>query len=430
MIATEKGHLSPKFSSFVYSLIRTTLERWSMLSSSPAPQEPTFTLRDQRTREDDLRRSFADIRHHIDEGIEYPANDREALRRAITDIVKRSCEHPTVRYSDNLLDGFWQSTDAFIHHATSIAPDLTAGELYQAVRNMWIVNSIQIYLDEEARMTPAGFAYSMLYPVTDNVLDDPGLDPVEKSDFNARLERRLTGMATPSPDTRDELCSRLVSMIEEEYPRQEYRTVYQGILSIFYGQCASLQTQDSSRSFDEHELLLISAEKGGTSVLADAYLVDPFLSSADIAFFFRYGFLLQLCDDLQDLTEDMAAGHQTIFSKASAPLDQLTGNLARYMNDVFADAARFSSPRARELCTLSRRACRLLMLEAISRHSERFSSSYLKHMEQSSPVRLAFLREYRRQIMERYTIPIVMKTTGASGSRMLKKTPAPGACAT
>ena len=59
----------------------------------------------------------------------------------------------------------------------------------------------------------------------------------------------------------------------------------------------------------------ISVEKGGTSVLADAYLVCGNLDTELSDLMFGFGFVLQLIDDLQDAKEDCNNNHMTVFSQ-------------------------------------------------------------------------------------------------------------------
>ena len=49
---------------------------------------------------------------------------------------------------------------------------MTLQEIGQAMRNVWIMNISQVLLNVEVKFTNAIFAYSMLYPYTDNILDD------------------------------------------------------------------------------------------------------------------------------------------------------------------------------------------------------------------------------------------------------------------
>ena len=46
--------------------------------------------------------------------------------------------------------------------------DLPIGDIMQAMRNVWISNALQLLFGKEVYYSKANFAYSMLYPYTDN----------------------------------------------------------------------------------------------------------------------------------------------------------------------------------------------------------------------------------------------------------------------
>lgn len=77
------------------------------------------------------------------------------------------------------------------------------------------------------------------------------------------------------------------------------------------------------------DVLGISLEKGGASVLADAYLVQGTVDDAVASFAVGWGALLQFVDDLQDVATDRADGVLTVFSQGAGrwPLDPLENRL-------------------------------------------------------------------------------------------------------
>jgi hypothetical protein len=68
--------------------------------------------------------------------------------------------------------GFLEATTAFARMARRFDPAITSAEIYQAARNVWTANFLQLLLGMPVRVTPAIFAYSMLYPYSDNYLDE------------------------------------------------------------------------------------------------------------------------------------------------------------------------------------------------------------------------------------------------------------------
>ena len=61
------------------------------------------------------------------------------------------------------------------------------------MRNVWIINILQRLKGVDITLSNAIFGYSMLYPYTDNYLDDVNISKEEKVEFNQRLYRRLLG---------------------------------------------------------------------------------------------------------------------------------------------------------------------------------------------------------------------------------------------
>ena len=157
----------------------------------------------------------------------------------------------------------------------------------------------------------------MLYPLTDNLLDDPEVPALAKRAFNERFGRRLAGQPVTSCGAREAQVLDLVARIEGEFPRSRFGDVHESLLAIHRGQALSLEQQDDSRLPDA-EILAISCEKGGSSVLADLYLVSGRASAGEERFAFGYGDFVQLLDDLQDVGPDLEAGHQTVFTRAAA----------------------------------------------------------------------------------------------------------------
>ena len=140
-------------------------------------------------------------------------------------------------------DAFYESSVAFARDARLFDPRCTFEQLGQALRNVWIGNSFQMLLDLPVELRPGLFAYSMLYPVTDNWLDDPDVSDDRKRSFNDRFTTRLAGLPMSPTDERQEAVDRLVGRIEQEFPRGRFPGVYASLLAIQRAQ---------SRSLDQH----------------------------------------------------------------------------------------------------------------------------------------------------------------------------------
>lgn len=300
-------------------------------------------------------------------------------------------------------DAFYESSVAFAREARAFNPGFTFEQLGQALRNVWIGNSLQMLLDRPVRLRPGLSAYSMLYPVTDNWLDDPGVPKDLKRSFNERFGRRLAGLPVRVHGERDADVCRLVDRIEEEFPRDAFPAVYASLLAIHAGQIRSLD-QHAGRDLTDADLLSISVDKGGSSVSADLHLVTRRAEPAEERFAFGYGVFLQLLDDLQDVETDCAAGHETLFTRAArrGPLDALTARLARFIDAVLA-GERFAGPEFADRIDLIRRNCRALLVGSVGEHPTRFTRRFRRHLARQCPVSFRAQRRLRRRAMRRWT---------------------------
>ena len=299
---------------------------------------------------------------------------------------------------------FFEASVTFTREARAFDPGLPPDGLWQALRNVWIGNTLQLLLDRPVTVNPGLFAYSMLYPLTDNLLDDPGLDGGRKRDFNERFGRRLAGLPVRPVGAREDTVFRLVARIEEEFPRPGFADVHASLLAIHGGQVLSLTQQDEPEIPDAR-ILAISCEKGGSSVLADLYLVAGDATPSLERFAFGYGVFLQLLDDLQDVATDRAAGHQTLFTRAAlrGPLDEATARLARFIDRVLDDAEILAGPGAADRKDLVRRSCQNLLVGAIADQPRRFTRGFRRSVERQWPFSLAAIRRLRRRAQRRFT---------------------------
>jgi hypothetical protein len=297
-----------------------------------------------------------------------------------------------------------EATRQFVRQARAFAPAIPDQSLFQALRNLWVTHSVQLLLGTPITLSPAIFAYSMLYPWTDNCLDDLRLAHAAKIAFGDWLALRLAGAKAPPRDLHAGQVGRLVGLIERFYPRPEFPEVYLSLRAIHQAQMKSLDQQDAARTWDEPALLNLSIAKGGTSVLTDAWLVRGWLTGDEAEFMFAYGVLLQLMDDLQDLPDDLANGYMTIFTRQSrlGPLDEVTSRLWAFTGKVLWSFSRFTSAPSGSLKSLIQNNLRLLLLQAVARNQAFYTADYVRRLEASSPVRFGYLARQEKTLAGRY----------------------------
>jgi hypothetical protein len=312
-----------------------------------------------------------------------------------------------------------QATGEFIRRARAFDPALNLDDLFQALRNVWIANSIQLLLERPVTLTAPVFAYSMLYPCTDNLLDDPEIPLPEKQAVNDWLTARLRGLPATPVSPREAVLARLLDGLAEAYPFLDAPDVYLSLQAIHLAQIESLRLQSPARFEDGAEVLRITVRKGGTSVLADGYLVAGGLSPSQADFCFGYGVVLQLLDDLQDVSRDRAAGHRTLFTSAAArgPMDGLTERLGAFMLGFFQSAELLASSQGEPLKELMARSCGLLVQNAVAMNPDLFTREYSERQEGGSRFGFSFIRERRKTSEKTYrTIRAKLKRPDAMDS--------------
>jgi len=318
--------------------------------------------------------------------------------------ISHALEYPEPCQRLLLSGAYRRVTCDFVRRARAFDPHLGTGDLFQALRNVWIANSLQILLRRPVRLTPPVFAYSLLYPYTDNYCDHPRVTSAEKCQMTNWLGRRLRGLSVSPTDRRGQHIVRLVAMIEGTWPREQYPEVHQSLCCIHRAQVRSLRQQDPRARLSNDELLKISLEKGGTSVLADGYLVAGRLRPATARFLFGYGAMLQLLDDLEDAHADALNGHDTLFSRAvpTGSLDAATERLARFIQHVCWTSYGFTGRSWPMLRSLIERSSSLQIVQAIARHPDSFSDRFRTDMERHSPWRFAWLKQQQEKLDQRH----------------------------
>lgn len=314
----------------------------------------------------------------------------EKMEQFFREGLDYSDEQLAVILSPEMID----STVDFVTEARRFDPLLSLDNIFQACRNVWIMNGIQYIMNVPVELSPSVFAYSMLYPYSDNLVDDPLISNHEKMEFSSRFASRLKGTKFQAKNRTEEKIHELVCMIEDEWDRQTYPGVYQSLLDIHKAQTDSIFLL-SKNELSEDDIFRICIEKGGTSVVADGYLILGNLNANQEQFLFDYGAYLQLLDDLQDSSEDLSNGLITSFSGAcdKGNLEELmcrTFHLGfQIMNEVdllnTSDSAAFKS--------LMKKSIDLFLIEAVVTNHSFFHRRFIRKMEIYSPFRFSYIRK-------------------------------------
>jgi len=401
---------------WVEAQVGDTIQGWNRCSTDSVPPLPRFTPHEQRTREKAYDQGLRSVEREA-RRIPRTKAERSSARSRIVDAFPpfAAVALGLAPEAVDLLTGtFLRAGTDLARWARGFDKELTVSDTIQACRNAWTACGLQALLGQPMQLTPSVAAYSMLYPYSDNHLDDPSLRNADKLLFSERFRGRLGGRRLPAGNRHEASVWAMVQLIEEQYPRERYPQVFDCLLAIHRAQEQSLvQLSSGTRSaspMDALELLRISCAKGGTSVLADGCLAQPWLTSEESRFAFEWGVLLQLGDDLQDVEEDLRRGSDTLFTRAASagvPLDGLVVQLLNFSQRV-ADGMDRLPHGSEMLKDLLRMSWRSLILMAVANARQFFSGAFLAELETCSAFRFDFLRARNQNLAARESFYAVL----------------------
>jgi hypothetical protein len=297
-----------------------------------------------------------------------------------------------------LSDKFKNVSKDFFYRAREFGPELSPENIYQGIRNVWIMNGLQLMVGVPVEITPSIFGYSMIYPYSDNYLDDLSVSDEEKKAFSKRFNKRLHGeLVIPANPTEEQLF-KLVGMFEMQYNRNEFPEVYESLYAIQNGQTRSLELINSN-GLGEAKIREICFEKGGASVLADGYLVAGRLTCKQEQALFGYGVYLQLLDDIQDVKEDTEGQTKTLFScrHKNSPLGVFVNKTINFGRTIMQEMKCFDGVDIEVMLRLMNRSIEMMIIESAGMNPDYYPEEYLAELEKHSPLRFSYLRKRRSQ---------------------------------
>ena len=386
--------------------VAQTIEVWKESGNQPsALSGPRYSAEEQQRREEAYDEALQAVELEVKRMPRTRLDRLNAQRRIVASFARFSAA--ALDLPD---DAIQLLTNDFLPVGTRLArwarrfdSGLSMADIIQACRNAWTACGLQPLLGEAIVITPSILGYSLLYPYSDNFLDQADITPEAKLRFSERFRSRLRGEPLSPSGSRETALWSLVQLIEGQYPRPHYPQVFDCLLAIHRAQENSIAQLRRTSPTDKERLLALSCAKGGSSVLADACLAHGWLTDDESRFAFEWGVLLQLGDDLQDVREDIQRGSTTLFSRAAVSnesLDDLVVQLLRFSERVGERMERLPNGSAM-LKELLRMSWRSLIIGAVADSHACFSSEFLREAERCSPFRFQFLRARRERLASR-----------------------------
>ncbi|PKQ63429.1 hypothetical protein BZG02_08600 [Labilibaculum filiforme] len=335
--------------------------------------------------------------------VQYEAKHEHPNKSEITQQCKLFFQE-ALAYSNEQLELIFSknmtaATKDFIQQAWHFDPQLTNHEIFQALRNVWIMLGLQSFFGKEIVITPSLLAYSLLYPYTDNLMDDASVGKEEKLNFCKRFASRLDGKQVEAQTRTESRIYDLVAKIESEFDREIYPEVYLSLLAIHDAQTKRLALVSCKPRLSKKETFKICIEKGACSVIADGYLVLGNIDEKQLVFLYEYGAYLQILDDLQDARQDYLDGIMTCFSR-KLPYENLDKILCKtyFLGKAFYESISNLYPNQLTFQGLVQKSFGLLFLASIFENQEDFSVDFVRKIEKHAPFRFSFLQKRKKEL--------------------------------
>jgi len=387
----------------VQNLLQQTISLWWECENNVYSEMPSYTGQTQYANEKLLDRFTNELSQQarrlpktsaeIQKVRQQISNNYSRLARSIVGLEESQLEF--IQSS-----GLAEALVEFAQMARRFDPQISSEDIYQAGRNVMTMNLLQLLLNLPVQITPAVFAYSMLYPYSDNYLDDPAISSQTKLTFGEHFKRRLNGEILSPTNEREKTIFDLIGMVEGQFERALYPQVYQSLNAIHDAQQKSLRLLRTNTSPYDTDVLGIIFEKGGAAVLADGYLVAGSLRPNEADFMFLYGAFTQLMDDLEDVRQDLKDGIVTLFSHSARfwPLDGLTNRTFAMGQKLLSRLDSFNSPAREPVKEILQKCINPLLILSASNLAPYYTHKYLAELEGHLPFHYSFLNKQRRKI--------------------------------
>ncbi len=301
-------------------------------------------------------------------------------------------------FCNETLEKMQQEFFTFFRAATAFDETMDMEEIGQAARNYLVYDMFTQIHNLPPIVTPAIFGYSMLYPYTDNYIDDPRYTALEKNYYNNMIAEYIKGQKVETRCFHDIKTCELLEDVIQFYKGEEQLDIRNGLLYMLDAQKLSLTQikNELNKALTEEEIFKISSFKGGISVLIDRFYVSSHMSKDDFIFYLCYGFFLQLADDLQDITEDYNLGRQTLFTfeKSEERDEKILNKLLYFLHDIM-NRYTISNPILKNFIEKN---CLYLILFSAFKSKENFSTNYLHQLEPYLPVSIMFFEKFINEL--------------------------------
>ncbi len=290
-----------------------------------------------------------------------------------------------------LFQAFWKETKHFVRRTRDFDHTLSIESIWQAIRNFFIYAVIVDLQDDEQNCDDPIFSYSLLYPYTDNFIDDTKKSNVEKESYNEMIKRTICGEAPEVNGECEKKTQKLLMNLLSFDEFSDIEEIRNALLLILDAQMKSM-IQQSNADLSYHDVLQISVYKGALSVFVDYLLASSNRCEEDTEFYLKFGFLLQVVDDIQDICNDLKDKSKTLiaYHYKKGSLEAVVNKLLHYAHTIFHSFSP-KNPKRKEFMMQN---CFTMILVTVASNQQYFSRNYLKEIERYLPFRFDYLKGF------------------------------------
>lgn len=301
-----------------------------------------------------------------------------------------------------------QMLEEFKAKAHQLIPQMKEYDIKRAASNIWPMLCFQAISNINLKITNSMIGFSMLYPLTDDIIDNQKISSEQKKSFIPRFSRLIThGDSNPENELEKEVW-RMFHLIEKQWNRKKYAKTYHMMNQLFIAQI------DSQRQFggqalnkpipDFQDIWDITLRKGSFSVLSDIYLVKKKIHPNEYSFAAHFGTVTQFLNDIKDVDNDFKEGQHTPFNYVAhvkkQKMDRIVDNFYHYIFLVFSNRNHIAGSHPIDKVPLERKIFFELMLvvlnfkilEGIAINMDKFSKEFLEKIEEKSSISLNLLK--------------------------------------
>ncbi len=365
---------------------------------------PCYTLEEKTANESFLSSLIPELRNSIETYKQYPcAESTNQLKKHLHHVIAiENIIYIRDHFSKELYAEFEQNIELFLEKTKTFDKTLSTENIWQAMRNYLIYCMIVSLQDEKQNCRNTILGYSLLYPYTDNYIDELHRKPEEKNSYNNLIRKTLLGEAITPVNRYEEKTKQLLDLVLMSYSNDTLRQKEAAFLLLLMLEAQGKSIRQihrfGNKRLSTDEILQISVYKGGLSVLIDYLFGIDFdlslVTEEEFSFYLSFGLILQLMDDLQDITEDRKNHSQTLMTscKNKKQLEAIVNRLLHFTHFSIADF----SPKNGELHTFTLQNCQLLLLCTVAKNAKHFSKEYLKKLEIHLPFSISFLDKIQK----------------------------------